>query len=66
MGPPSRQQRIQQSTNIICDGSALLKLEKKIFININMTIIAHCIDDDVQRQRCNDGMMGTVQPAGQI
>jgi hypothetical protein len=31
MGPHTRQQSTQQSTNIICDGSTLLKLEK--FIN---------------------------------
>ncbi len=31
-----------------------------------MTIIAHCVDDKVQRQQCNDRTMGTVQPAGQI
>ncbi len=66
MGPHSRQQSIQQSTNIICDGSASLKRENNLFNTINMTIIAHRVDDDVRRRRCNDGTMGTVQPAGQI
>ncbi len=46
MGPHSRQQSIQQSTNMICDRSTLLKLEKNTFITINMTIIAHRIDND--------------------
>jgi hypothetical protein len=46
MGPHSRQQRIQQSTNMICDRSTSLKLEKNIFITINMTIIARCIDNN--------------------
>jgi hypothetical protein len=46
MGPHSRQQSIQQSTNMICDRSTSLKLEKYIFITINMTIIARCVDDD--------------------
>jgi hypothetical protein len=50
MGPHSWQQSIQQSTNIICNGSALLKLEKNIFITINMTIIAHCVDNNVQQR----------------
>ncbi len=49
MGPHSRQQSTQQSTNIICDGSTSLKLEKKIFITINMTIIARHVDGEVQR-----------------
>jgi hypothetical protein len=31
MGPHPRQQSMQQSTNIICDGSTLLKLEKNIY-----------------------------------
>jgi hypothetical protein len=46
MGPHSRQQSIQQSTNMICNRSTLLKLEKNIFITINMTIIARCTDKD--------------------
>ncbi len=66
MGPHSWQQSIQQSTNIICTGSELLKLEKKIFVTINMTIIAHRIDNNMQRRQCNDGTMGTIQPARQI
>jgi hypothetical protein len=49
MGPDSWQQSTQQSTIIICDGSTSLKLEKKIFITINMTIIARRVDGDVQR-----------------
>ena len=48
MGPHPRQQSTQQSTNIICDGSTLLKIEKKIIINCNMTIIARRVDDDTQ------------------
>ncbi len=63
MGPHPRQQSTQQSTNIICGGSTLLKLEK-IFITINMTINACRVDDDVRRRQCSDVMMGTVQPAG--
>jgi hypothetical protein len=46
MGSHSRQQSIQQSTNMICDRSMLLKLEKNICITINMTIIARSIDND--------------------
>ncbi len=46
MGPHSRQQSIQQSTNMICDRSTLLKLEEKIFITINMTIIARHVNND--------------------
>ena len=34
MGPHTRQQSTQQSTNIICDRSTLLKLEKKILLVI--------------------------------
>ncbi len=49
MGPHPQQQSMQQSTNIICNGSTLLKLEKKIFITSNMTIIAHRFDNNVQR-----------------
>ncbi len=64
MGPHPRQQSTQQSTNIICDGSTSLKLEKKIFITgSNMTIDACRVDDNVQQRRCSDVMM-TVQPAG--
>ncbi len=64
MGPHPRQQSTQQSTNIICDGSTSLKLEKKIFITSNMTINACRADNNVQQQQCSDVMMGTVQPAG--
>ena len=35
MGPHPRQQSTQQSTNIICDGSTSLKLEKKKIITSN-------------------------------
>jgi hypothetical protein len=31
-----------------------------------MTTIAHCVDDEMRRQRNNDETMGTAQPAGQI
>jgi hypothetical protein len=65
MGPHPRQQSTQQSTDIICDGSTSLKLEKKN-ITSNMTIIAHRVDNYVRQWRCNDGTMGTVQPAGRI
>ena len=34
MGPHTRQQSMQQSTNIICDGSTSLKLEEKILLVI--------------------------------
>jgi hypothetical protein len=37
MGPHAWKPSIQQSTNIICDGSASLKLEKILIITINMT-----------------------------
>jgi hypothetical protein len=51
---------------MICDGSALLKLEKNIIITIYMTINVRRDDDDV-RQQCNDNeMMGTIWPAGRI
>ena len=46
MRPHSRQQSIQQSTNMICNRSTSLKLEKNLFITINMTIIACCVDND--------------------
>jgi hypothetical protein len=46
MGPHSWQQSIQQSTNMIYNRSMLLKLQKHIFITINMTIIACCVDND--------------------
>ena len=46
MGPHSRQQSIQQSTNIICDRSTSLKLENNVFITSNITINACRADDD--------------------
>ncbi len=64
MGPHPRQKSTQQSTNIICDGSTSLKLEKKIFITINMAINARRVDDSMQRQRNDNETMGTAQPAG--
>jgi hypothetical protein len=64
MGQHNRQQSMQQSTNIICDGSTSLKLETKIFITSNMTIKARRVDDDNQRLKCSDATMGAVQPAG--
>jgi hypothetical protein len=56
---------MQQSTNIIFYGLASLNLEKTLTITINMTISAHHVDDDVQRQCSDNKMMGTIQPAGQ-
>ena len=44
MGPHSRQQSIQQSTNIICDRSTSLKLENNVFITSNITINASRVD----------------------
>ena len=64
MGPHPRQKSTQQSTNIICDGSTSLKLEKKIFITINMAINARRVDDGVQRRRNDNETMGTAQPVG--
>jgi hypothetical protein len=46
MGPHSRQQSIQQSTNIICGRSTSLKREKNVFITSNITINARCINND--------------------
>jgi hypothetical protein len=46
MGPHSRQQSIQQSTNIICDRSTSLKLENNVFITSNITINACRVDDE--------------------
>ncbi len=64
MGPHPRQQSTQQSTNIICNGSTSLKLEKKIFITSNMATNARRIDDNEQWRGCSDGMMGALQPTG--
>jgi hypothetical protein len=66
MGPHPRQQSTQQSTNIICDGSTSLKLEKTIFINSNITNNARRVDVDERRRRCSNGTMGAVQPTGQF
>ena len=66
MGPHPRQQSTQQSTNIICDGSTSLKLEKKIFITSDMAINARRIDDDKQRQRCNVRVIDAAPPLGRI
>jgi len=51
MGPHPRQQSMQQSTNIICDGSTLLKLEKKylllvILLLMHVTLTLTSDDDD--------------------
>jgi hypothetical protein len=56
MGPHTPQQSTQQSTNIICDGSTSLKLEKKVFITSNMAINTRRIDDnDLAATRRDDG-----------
>jgi hypothetical protein len=39
MGPHPRQQSMQQSTNIMCDGSTLLKLEKKYLLLVILLIM---------------------------
>jgi hypothetical protein len=49
MGPHPWQKSTQKSTNITCDGSTSLKLEKKIFITINMAINARRVEDGVQQ-----------------
>ncbi len=49
MGPNSRQQSIQKSTNMICNRSTPLKLEKNIFITINMTNIARPVNSNDAR-----------------
>jgi hypothetical protein len=64
MGPHPRQQSTQQSTNIICDGSTSLKLEKKIFITSNITNNARRVDVDERRRRYSNATMGAVQPTG--
>ena len=55
---------MQQSTNSICDGSKSLKLEKTLIITINMTTIAHRVDDDVCQKRNDDETMDAIQPVG--
>ena len=57
---------MQQSTHIVCDGLASLKLEKKLFITINMTTIARRFDDGVQKWGNVNKTMGTAQPARRI
>ena len=64
MGPHPRQQSTQQSTNIICDGSTSLKLEKKIFTASNITNNARRVDVNERRRRCSNATMGAVQPTG--
>ena len=49
MGPHSRQQIIQQSTNMLCGRSTSLKLEKNVFITSDNTINARRVDDDNAR-----------------
>jgi hypothetical protein len=39
MGPHPRQQSTQQSTNIICDGSTSLKLEKKYLLLVTWLLM---------------------------
>ncbi len=65
MGPPPWRQSTQQSTNIICEGSTLLKLEKKLFITSNITINACRVNVDKRRRWCGNATMGIVQPTGQ-
>ena len=57
---------MQQLTNIICNGSALLNLENKLIITINTTIDARRIGDDVRQKRNDNKTMGTIRPAGRI
>jgi hypothetical protein len=64
MGPHPRQQSMQQSTNIICNGSTLLKLEKKLFITSNITINARHINVNKRQQKSSNATMGAVQPTG--
>ena len=64
MGPHPQQQSTQQSTNIICDGSTSLKLEKKIFITSNITNNARRVDVDERQRRCSNATMGAMQPTG--
>ena len=47
MGPHSRQQIIQQSTNMLCGRSTSLKLEKNAFITSDITI--NCKEDRLPR-----------------
>jgi hypothetical protein len=44
----------------------VVKTRKKLFITINMTTIARCFDDGVQKRRNVNETMGTAQPPGQI
>jgi hypothetical protein len=46
MVPHSRQQSIQQSTNIICDRYTLVKLEINVFITSNIAINTLRVNDD--------------------
>ena len=62
MEPYAPQQSTQQSTYIICDGAASLKLEKILIITIIMTIFVRRVVDDVQRWRIDDKTMGGAQP----
>jgi len=49
MGPHSRQQIIQQSTNMLCGRSTSLKLENNVFITSDITINARRVDDNNAR-----------------
>ncbi len=62
MGPHPRQQSTQQSTNIMCDGSTLLKLEKNFTSNI--TINAPRVNVNKQQRQCSNATMGAVHPPG--
>jgi hypothetical protein len=64
MGPHPREKSTQQSTNIICNGTTSLKLEKKLFIASNITNNALRVDVDERRQGCSNATMGAVQPTG--
>jgi hypothetical protein len=48
-GPHSRQQIIQQSTNMLCGRSTSLKLEKNVFITSDNTINARRVNDNNAR-----------------
>ena len=62
MEPYALQQSTQQSTYIICDGAASLKLENILIITIIMTIFVRRVVDNVQRQRIDNKKMGGARP----
>ena len=62
MGPLARQQRTQQSTYMMCDGAALLKLENKVhyyYINIRLLHVTER-RRQLRQQRINDETMGAA------